>query len=102
MKLIIADVPPPRLEAVRQALAEMQVTRMSIADAHGYATADSGERITRRVVLEIAVNDDFLERTVATISAALEPPEAAGGGVFVLPIDEAVQLYRGVRGPEAV
>jgi len=54
-------------------------------------------------VLEIAVNDDFVERTVDTLMSALAlHAEDVGTRLFVLPIDEAVQIYRDVRGPEAV
>lgn len=57
---------------------------------------------SRRLV-EIAVNDDFLERTVEAIAAAI-----AGSGenpadrIMVLPLDEALQIYREVRGQEAI
>lgn len=124
MKLVLAVVPPSRMEAVRQALAEVHVTRLSIVDGHGYqqftkAAADTPggtptQRIVRHAVLEIAVNDDFLDRTVAVIERALtlaaaseaEGPtgDVAGdpGGIYVLPMDNAVQIYRDVRGPEAL
>lgn len=127
MKLVLAVVPPSRMEAVRQALAEVHVTRLSIVDGHGYqqftkAAADApnagggtpSQRIVRHAVLEIAVNDDFLDRTVAVIERALtlaaaseaEGPtgDVAGdpGGIYVLPMDNAVQIYRDVRGPEAL
>jgi nitrogen regulatory protein PII len=63
--------------------------------------------------MEIAVNDDFLERTVETIRSAMQLDDTAEDAardaaqsptcsLFVLPIDEAVQIYREVRGPEAV
>lgn len=123
MKLVLAVVPPSRMEAVRQALAEVHVTRLSIADGHGYQTlphaAAEGpsQRIVRHLVLEIAVNDDFLARTVEVITQALQltataEPDASDavsqdyvidpGGVYVLPMETAVQIYRDVRGPEAL
>jgi nitrogen regulatory protein P-II 1 len=124
MKIVLAIVPPSRMEAVRQALAEVHVTRLSIVDGHGYrAASKSGggldvsrpsSRIVRHAVLEIAVNDDFLERTVEVIERALQlaaDSEAAAseeeaatdpGGIYVLPMAEAVQIYRDVRGPEAL
>lgn len=100
MRLVVAVVAPAQVESVRRALAAVEVTRLSICDAHGYDLAAPGA-LAQETVLEIAVNDDFLARTVDTIAAVL----AAGGGtgrVHVLPVEEAVQLYRGVRGPEAV
>lgn len=123
MKLVLAVVPPSRMEAVRQALAEVHVTRLSVVDGHGYQTRTSSaaegasQRIVRHLVLEIAVNDDFLDRTVEVITHALQLTATAEadasdavsqdyvldpGGVYVLPMETAVQIYRDVRGPEAL
>jgi nitrogen regulatory protein PII len=120
MRLVVAVLRPAQLEAVRQALAAVHVTRLTICDAQGYRAsqgydglrAESG--IVQESVMEIAVNDDFLERTVDTIRKAMllgdEPSTDAApdgsprpsGRLFVLPIHDAVQLYRDVRGPEAI
>lgn len=102
MRLVIAILGPAQVEQARQALAGVQVSRMTICDAHGYdlAIADS---LGQEAMVEIAVNDDFLDRTLDTLSTIV----AAGGHdvherLRVLPMDEAVQLYRDVRGPEAL
>jgi len=115
MRLVVALLKPAQVEAVRQALAAMHVTRLTICDAQGYRGSDSvGYAVLRQEsVMEIAVNDDFLERTVETIRRAMHLGEMAEDdarhaaqnpacSLFVLPIHEAVQLYREVRGPEAV
>ena len=123
MKLVLAIVPPSRMDAVRQALAEVHVTRLSIVDGHGYLAAGTGSlpagsgrgsRLVRHAVLEVAVNDDFLERTVEVIGRVLqlaadsEAEEADSdvngdpGGIYVLPMEAAAQIYRDVRGPEAL
>lgn len=101
MRLVMAVVKPAQVEAVRRALAAVQVTRMTICDAQGYDEAAG--RLVQQACLEIAVNEDFVDRTVKTIAAALASagtaPEAQ---ILVIPINEAVQLYRTVRGPEAM
>ena len=102
MRFVVAVVKPAQVESVRQALAAMHVTRLTVCDVHGYAAATS-EEVRQEVMLEIAVNDDFVDRTVRTLVAALDTgggPEAAR--IFVLPMDAAVQIYRTVRGPEAI
>lgn len=120
MRLILATLRPAQVEIVRRALADVQVTRMTICDAqgHGSGPAPNGTRepaVTQEVVMEIACNDDFVERTVARLTAALGAG-ALGDAAFkyaalqsdgdprvvVLPIAEAVQIYREVRGPEAL
>jgi nitrogen regulatory protein PII len=114
MHMVVAVLRPAQLEAVRQALAAVHVTRLTICDAQGYHETGDGSRIAQESVMEIAVNDDFLDRTVDTIRIAMllgaEPATdgvadafaTASAGLFVLPIHDAVQIYRDVRGPEAV
>ena len=115
MRLVVAVLKPAQVEAVRQALAAMHVTRLTICDAQGYGGSDGVgyAALVQESVMEIAVNDDFLERTVDTVHKAMHLGETASDDaadtvqsqsarLFVLPIHEAVQLYREVRGPEAV
>ena len=111
MRLVVAVLRPAQLEAVRQALAAVHVTRLTVCDAQGHHAAGAGGGLVQEAVMEIAVNDDFLERTVETIRQAMRlgtplpgdtAPADEAGRLFVLPIDEAVQIYREVRGPEAV
>jgi len=101
MRLVVATLKPSQVESVRQALAAVSVTRMTVCDAQGWQAAGGGLR--QQAILEIAVNDDFLEPTVRAITAALEAGgDSATGRLHALPIGAAVQLYREVRGPEAV
>lgn len=102
MKLVMAVVRPSRVEAVRQALAAVHVTRLSIADGQEFLPGPEGG-IAQESILEIAVNDDFLSRTVDTIArCGGRGDERRAGAVYVVPIEQAVQIYRDVRGPEAV
>ncbi len=101
MRLVVAVVKPSEVESVRQALAAVQVTRMTVCDAHGYGPLH-GSAVVQETMLEIAVNDDFLERTVAAVTTVLDRAADATSRLFVLPAVDAVQLYRSVRGPEAV
>ncbi len=115
MKLIVAIIQPPKLSAVREALAKVEVLRMTIGDAQGfgrqrgrtemYRGSEYSTMLLRKVVLEIVVNDDFLDRTVdALISAARTGPEGTigDGKIFVLPTNEAIQIGDGQGGPGAV
>lgn len=106
MRLVIAVLRPAQMEAVRQALAAVHVTRLTVCDGQGVAVGDGGG-ISQQTMLQVAVNEDFLARTVDTIRSVLAAGQQSGcaesaGGVFVLPVAEAVQIYREVRGPEAI
>jgi nitrogen regulatory protein PII len=115
VKLVFAIVQPPKLSALREALVKVGVERMTVCDAQGYGrqrgkTAmyrgrEYKTNLLRKVALEIVVNDDFLDRTIETIErVARTGPEGeiGDGKIFVLPVDEAIEIGRGIRGPEAV
>ena len=115
MKLVLAIIQPTKLEAVQQALAKVGVERMTVFDAQGYArqrgrTAlyrghEYKTNLLRKVALEIAVNDDFLDRTVDIISeVARAGPEGSfgDGKIFVLPMDDALAIGGQLHGPEAI
>jgi len=98
MRLVIAILEPVQVEQARQALAGVQVSRMTICDTHAFP-----ESLAQEAVVEIAVNDDFLARTLDTLATLITASgHDAQGRLRVLPIEEAVQIYRDVRGPEAI
>lgn len=115
MKLIIAIVQPSRLEAVKQALTEVEVFRLTVLDCQGFGrqkgqlkaptSPDAGIHLLRKVQLQIAVNDDFVEPTVdAVLSAAKtgDKGQIGDGKVFVLPMDDCIRIRTGERGSEAI
>ncbi len=115
MKLLIAVIQPPKLEAVREALHKIQVTRMTVCDAEGYGRqrgqtetyrgSEYSTILLRKVVLEIMVNEDFLDRALETIiNVARTGPEGniGDGKIFIVPAEQAVQISDGQRGPGAV
>jgi nitrogen regulatory protein P-II 1 len=115
LKLVIAVIQPTKLDPVREALDRIGVTRMTVCDAQGYArqrgrTAmfrghEYKTNLLRKISLEIVVNDDFLDRTLDTlVSLARTGPDGAigDGKIFVLPLDEAIDISNSIRGKQAV
>ena len=115
MKLIFAVIQPTKLEAVQQALARIGVTRMSVSDAMGFARqrgqiesyrgAEYQTNLLRKVELEIAVNDDFVEQTIECLqqTARMSSEGTIGDGkIFVLPIEETIQINDAQRGSSAI
>ena len=115
MRMVIAIIQPTKLSAVREALAKIGVTRMTVCDAQGFARQRGQTEVyrgneyktslLRKIALEIVVNEDFLDRTVDTLtSVARTGPEGSigDGKILVLPAEEAIEIGRVVRGPEAV
>jgi len=115
VKLVMAVIQPTKLSAVREALEKIEVTRMTICDAQGFGRQRGrtemyrGHEYTtillRKIVLEILVNDDFLDRTIETIiNAARTGHEGTigDGKIFVVPAEQTIQIWGDVRGPGAV
>ncbi|MFN3191650.1 MAG: P-II family nitrogen regulator [Aureliella sp.] len=114
MKLIIAIVQPSRLEAVKQALTEVEVFRLTVVDCQGFGrqrgqlssrTPDVKTNLLRKVQLQIAVNDEFVEPTVEAVLAAAktgDKGQIGDGKVFVLPMDDCIRIRTGERGPDAI
>ncbi|HBE70552.1 MAG TPA: transcriptional regulator [Planctomycetaceae bacterium] len=115
MQLVMAVIQPTKLHAVRDALENIGVHRITVCDAQGYGR-QKGQTATyrgveykvnmlRKVALEIWVNDDFLERTLETISNVARTGSEGtigDGKIFVLPTAEAISIEDDVRGPGAV
>ncbi|TWT40813.1 P-II family nitrogen regulator [Botrimarina hoheduenensis] len=112
MKLIIAIIQPSRLEDVKGALSEVEVVRLTIMDVQGfgrqkgqtelYRGAEISMNLLRKVQLQIAVNDEFVEPTVNAIIKGGRTGEVGDGKIFVLPMDDCVRIRTGERGPEAI
>ncbi|MCY2992328.1 MAG: P-II family nitrogen regulator [Planctomycetota bacterium] len=115
MKLIIAIIQPSKLEAVKQALTEVEVFRLTVMDCQGfgrqkgqteaYRGHEFSVNLLRKVQLQIAVNEDFVEPTVNAIiqgGRTGEKGEIGDGKIFVLPLDDCIRIRTGERGGEAI
>jgi nitrogen regulatory protein PII len=112
MKLVSAIIRPPKLEAVLAALEGVRIERMTICD--GQSNDNPGgecesrlpdDLLMRIVILEIVVNDDFLERAIDAIGTAARTGDEGldgDGKLFVFPVEEAIQIDDESRGPQAV
>ncbi|RIK76239.1 MAG: transcriptional regulator [Planctomycetota bacterium] len=115
MKLIIAIIQPQKLEAVKEALTEVEVFRLTVVDVQGfgrqkghtelYRGHEFSVNLLRKVQLQIAVNDEFVERTVNAIikgGRTGETGQIGDGKIFILPMDDCVRIRTGERGSEAI
>ena len=115
MKLIIAIIQPSKLEAVKAALTEVEVFRLTVIDCQGfgrqkgqtelYRGHEFNVNLLRKVQLQIAVNDDFVEPTINAIikgGRTGEQGQIGDGKIFVLPMDDCIRIRTGERGGEAI
>ncbi len=115
MKLIIAIIQPHHLESVKTALSQVEVFRLTIMDcqgfghAHGnsaaYGSDEFAGNLRRKIQLQIAVNEAFVQPTIDAIilgGRTGEQGENGDGKIFVLPLDDCVRIRTGERGPDAI
>ena len=91
------------------------VTRMTVCDALGYARQrgqtevfrghEYETNLLRKIALEIAVNDDYLEPTISCLEEVARTSSEGNigdGKIFVLPMDDAFQISDAAGGPQAI
>ncbi len=112
MKLIIAYIQPEKLNEVKQALYAAQVYKLSVTNALGcgqqkgyhetYRGVDIEVNLLKKVRLEIAVNEDFVEPTVESIIQGAKTGQIGDGKIFILDLPECIRIRTGERGGVAI
>jgi nitrogen regulatory protein P-II 1 len=112
MKLIIAYVQPEKLNDVKQALYRAEIFKMSVTNALGcgqqrgyhemYRGVDIEVNLLKKVRMEIAVNEDFVEPCIEAIIAGARTGNIGDGKIFVLDLPECIRIRTGERGKLAI
>ena len=112
MKLIIAIIQPYRLEEVKQALYAAQVNLITVSEVlgHGrqkgvteyYRGIKETGNLLRKIRLEIAVNEKFVEPTINAIIKGAKTGKTGDGKIFVLDLNECIRIRTSDRGSEAI
>ena len=112
MKLVIAIIQPHRLEEVKAELYKAEVNLITVSEVlcHGrqkgitevYRGIKETGNLLRKIRLEIAVNDNFVEPTVKAIVKGARTGETGDGKIFILPLERCVRIRTGEEGREAI
>ena len=113
MKLITAIIPPDRLDHVREALIQADITRITVSRVTGHGRQEDiefyrGQKIAPNLIpkirLDIAVNDEFVDITVNTIikSARHGKGEIGDGKIFITPMEQCIRIRTDERGGSAI
>jgi nitrogen regulatory protein P-II 2 len=112
MKLITALIQPNKLEAVKKALFDAEVHKMTVTSAlgcgqqKGYTETFRGVRseinLLNKIRIDVAVNEDFVEITIDAIIKAARTGKIGDGKIFVTDLVECIRIRTGERGGEAI
>ncbi len=112
MKLIIAYIQPAKLNAVKQALYDREIFKISVTNALGcgqqkgyhesYRGVDIEVNLLKKVRIEIAVNKEYVKPTVDAIIKGARTGEIGDGKIFVLDLAECVRIRTGETGHDAI
>ncbi len=112
MKKIEAVIKPFKLDDVKEALNEIGIQGMTISEVKGYGRQKGHKEIYRgaeyvvdfipKIKIEIVVEADRTEQVVQKIREAANTNKIGDGKIFVIPVEEAVRVRTGEKGPDAI
>jgi nitrogen regulatory protein P-II 1 len=112
VKLIIAYIQPHKLSDVKRSLYKAEVYKMSVTNTLGcgqqkgyhesYRGVDMEVNLLKKVRLEIAVNENFVEPTIKAIIEGAKTGKIGDGKIFVLDLPECIRIRTEERGHEAI
>ena len=112
MKYVIAVIQPHMLEAVKAELFKREVHLMTVSEVlgcgrqKGHTEVYRGRKeignLLKKIKLEIAVNEDFVEPTIEAIIKGARTGEIGDGKIFVLDLPECIRIRTSERGGVAI
>lgn len=112
MKLITAIIKPFKLDEVKDALNEIGVQGITVAEVKGFGRQKGHTELYRgaeyvvdflpKVKLEIVVKDDMAHKVIETIQNAAKTGRIGDGKIFVTSVEEVIRIRTGERGEEAI
>ena len=114
MKLITAIIRETKLDQVREALIDAEITRITVTRVSGHGQQISeeiyrGQKVVPNLVpkirLEIAVNNEFVDITVNTILKSArsgETGDVGDGKIFITALEDCIRIRTQERGGSAI
>ncbi len=112
MKKVEAIIKPFKLDEVKEALNEIGIQGITVSEVKGFGRQKGHTELYRgaeyvvdflpKIKIEIVVGADLVTKVVETIVEAAKTGRIGDGKVFVIPVDEAIRIRTGEKGPDAV
>jgi nitrogen regulatory protein P-II 2 len=112
MKYIVAIIQPHKLDEVMQSLEDVEVPLVTVSNVLGrgrqkgvtevYRGAVEAGSLLKKVKLEIAVNEEFVDRTIKAIIKCARTGEVGDGKIFILDLHDVIRIRTGETGGIAI
>jgi nitrogen regulatory protein P-II 1 len=112
MKKIEAIIKPFKLEEVKAALSDINITGMTIMEVRGFGRQKGHTEIYRgaeynidfvpKIMIQIIVEEEKAAQVVEIIERTARTGTIGDGKIFVLPVEEAVRIRTGERDKDAI
>lgn len=112
MKYIIAVIQPDRLDEVLKALDDKGIHLVTVTSVLGrgrqkgisevYRGHKEAGSLLKKIKLEIAVNDQFVQPTIDSIKEGARTGNIGDGKIFIMDLEECIRIRTGEKGGEAI
>ena len=112
MKVVVAVVKPFKLDEVKDALADVGITGMTVTEVRGHGRQKGHTEVYRgaeysvdfvpKVRVEVLVDDTLGDKVVEAVVEAARTGKIGDGKVWVTPVDTVVRVRTGERGTDAL
>ena len=112
MKYIVAIVQPDRMQEVLDLLEEQEIHLLTVSNVMGrgrqrgvsevYRGNKEAGSLLRKLKLEIAVNEDYVDIVVDAINRGAKTGRVGDGKIFVMPLEECIRIRTGETGDAAI
>ncbi len=112
MKQITAIIKPFKLDEVREALAEVGVTGLTVTEGKGFGRQKGHTELYRgaeyvvdflpKVKIEVVIREDVVETAIDAIVKAARTGKIGDGKIFVTAVEQVIRIRTGETGEAAV
>jgi nitrogen regulatory protein P-II 1 len=112
MKKVEAIIKPFKLDDVKDALNELEISGMTVSEVKGYGRQQGHSELYRgaeyivdflpKIKIEVIVKDDELKTVVETIAKVARTGKIGDGKIFVSPVEEVIRIRTEENGEDAI
>ena len=112
MKIVMAIIKPFKLDEVREGLAGVGVTGLTVTDVKGFGRQKGHTELYRgaeyvvdflpKIKVEVIVDDSACERCIEAIISAARTGKIGDGKIFVSDVEQVIRIRTGETGADAV